>query len=208
MTKTMPPSNDSTPKSNLSTLFKTNASINMDNIVSVFITKYEKALYERKEFLSNKILRVKKEIDTTFKKELEMFVNLKKYNTVIHPFEINVKSNLNFDLETIVEKHTVKIICNSIDHSGHFSKEVKVSVSSDIIKKAQEYLNTLTSNTEELTKILYDISSISRKEREVRGKIAEKALRETGFNNLFDDAAILSLIELPALTTTVIHKKK
>lgn len=61
-------------------------------------------------------------------------------------------------------------------------------------------VNEIEGLRSQLSDTLEKISTISRKERELRGALAEKTLREAGVGELFQDEALLNLVSLPTLS--------
>ena len=76
----------------------------------------------------------------------------------------------------------------------------KVPLSDTLHQKYTDTTDEINTLRGSLRETLESLASISRKERELRGALAEKTLRDAGAGELFDDEALLRLVNLPSLS--------
>ena len=189
--------------SNPVALVGASVNVGMNELVSVFIAKYEGDLFTKKDDISSKIKQLKSELSTLDKTVLGE-VDSKQYNIKHIPI---------LDINSRVEKveiewsHTsyhykkphcsvVVELCkgktaNRISHNEYF-----VDIPSKHLATHTKVKSEIESHTQELLGVMSDIKSVSRKERQVRGKISEMKLKESGFDNLLEHPDMLELIKV------------
>lgn len=181
---------------------KLDLNFNLNDVVNVFVSKYEKKLEGEKKGLEEEIGRCNKEMEDV-KKGL-----LSKYNFKIKEI---FKKKFNFENENELfkcefeeggfskELNEVRgelslIKKNNNGYGGvlNFYESVKVSdVDKESVRMWEEKINELRM---ELGKVLVEIGRISSKEREIRGLISERKLVEEGYVGLIEDEEIKKLI--------------
>jgi hypothetical protein len=194
-------------------LMTSDVNVGIDEVVSVFVSQYEDNLFAKKKELSAEIKRVKKEI-TALDKRLIADVDRSEYDITVPV--LNLKSKVE-DVSIIWKGEE--------DEDDYSSRKVKVSsivISIEIedkdkdsdgwrnsitkrvkskISKTDENLHTAllkeqSSLSSELTEVLGLIKSVSRKERQVRGRISAKKLEASGYEGLLNDSEMLALVQL------------
>ena len=187
-------------KVKLSDVVKTDATVDMNSIVAFFISKYETQLLENKKQLSNSISEKTTYLSGAFITEVEKEVNLNSFIMTIPILEFTTTAVIN--TESPFRQGKVDIDISSTKEDNHcfnfyMTKEVKLSEA--LHTKYMDVMKELDALRSSLRETLENISSISRKERELRGALAEKTLREAGVGELFEDEALLRLVNLPQL---------
>jgi prefoldin subunit 5 len=197
--------NDLTPStSNFIDSMGSNVNVGMNEVVSVFVAKYEDGLFAKKDELSKKIKTVKQEL-ADLDKRLIKSVNQDQYVTTIALFELKSKVmdvSVVWKNEYGDKKDNNKVIVNV----GLFSKEDKTypdfskKFTTKISQEAIEIHSNLESEVEslnsELLEVMTMIKSVSRKERQIRGRISEMKLEQSGFADLMNNPEMVKLIEI------------
>ena len=194
--------NNSTPTSALS-LIQTNVNVGMDEVVNVFVSKYEDGLYVKKDDLSSKIKVVKREIETLDKTLIS--------NTSTSQYETSVVSlGLVSKVESVkviwatehekLNKINININIKDIDSKSSYgnsmTKTIVVEIGQTDVVQHKTLLDDLQRLNDDLMNVMNEIKSISRKERQIRGKISEMKLEQSGLNELLNNKDMLSLIQL------------
>ena len=193
---------NSTPNTALS-MIQTNVNIGMDEVVNVFVSKYEDGLYVKKDDLSSKIKVVKREIETLDKTLIS--------NTSTSQYETSVVSlGLVSKVESVkviwatehekTNKINININIKDIDSKSSYgnsmTKTVVVEIAQTDVVQHKTLLDDLQRLNDDLMNVMNEIKSISRKERQIRGKISEMKLEQSGLNELLNNKDMLSLIQL------------
>jgi len=193
-------------KVKMSDIVKTDASIDMNSIVAFFISKYETQLLDNKKELSAKITEKVTYLDGAFITELEADVKLSSFVVSVPSLGLVTEATIREDNSDFKKKSVTISISHDTDKSEncHFSAYKKVKISDELHKKYIDTVNEVDALRVSLRDTLEKLSSISRKERELRGALAEKTIRESGGGELFDDEALLRLVNLPQLSLKTI----
>jgi len=188
--------NDSKMLSNISSEVK----VGMDEVVNVFVSKYEDDLYEKKNGLSKEIKMLDVEIVNEHK-VLENLVDKKDY--VLGSNVLNLVSEVKSLTVNVDEvKGEVKIVVSV----GVFEKDkrnysslnqrIEFVINNQDSKKLFKLKNEVDNLRVELLSVMNLIKDISRKERKIRSKISEMKLKESGFETLLESKEMLKLIEI------------
>ena len=186
----------------------TNVNVGMDEVVSVFVSKWEKSLFERKKDLSDKIKQVKDDlkIHTT---SLENSVDTSKYEMKIP--ELGIASTIDSvnvswadrdekrskdNKSEIIVRVEIADTANSDRWRSTLDKKFITPISKADVKKHNDLEDELSDLNGELIEVMGLIKSVSRKEREIRGAIAERKLQESGLQSLLEDDSMLQLVKL------------
>jgi len=194
-----------TDKTKLSSIIKAEARMAMPELVSIFISKYETELYDRKNNLQETISKLHKALEILDKKVTETADFSKYENVCVKRFDL--VSFLNDDALIDWEKGTVhqSVGFHHLDINGVIDKSRRTSnfhksFSEDILikdKNLHEKLSTEIEDTEaKLSTIAAKIGDMSRKERQVKARISELRLKEQGLTSLLDDQNMLQLIKI------------
>ena len=188
-------------KTKLSDVIKTDAAVDMNSIVAYFISKYENTLLDTKKQLSEQILKKNAYLSGDFVTEVEKDVKLESYIITIKVLNTTTTASVSIDQSEIIHEKRVRININSAEKSDCRVMGCKsVKISDDLHKKYMETTTEIKALRTQLAEALDKLSTISRKERELRGALAEKTLRESGLGELLQDEALLGLVSLPQLS--------
>lgn len=194
-------------KPKLSDIVKTDATVDMNSIVAYFISKYELSLFEQKKLFSDKIKDLKKYLSDGFITEVEADIKLSSFNFKIKPLNIDIVATLHIDQNALSNKK-VYIQFSTESREFHFSGNKIVTVSDEVYQKYVDTTDAINAASSELTEVLNKIQNITRKEREIRGALAEKTLRDAGVEGLFDAPELLNLITLPTISIKTVTEEK
>lgn len=179
-----------------------NVNIGIDEVVSVFVTKYEDQLFDRKTDLSARIKQTKQEL-TDLENKLKSGVDTSQYESKMPVLGLtstveSVKVRFNNKLAESNVAISVKISDDDdrSRYSGSLTKTFEVSISSADFEENKSLKEKLENLNTELMEVMGLIKSVSRKERQIRGKISEMKLKESGFESLLESEEMLSLVQL------------
>ena len=159
-------------------------------------------LFERKDELSKNIKTIKDDIKSLDDKLIKSIVksdyegSISVLNVTSKVDEVNIRWDKKKGDFLVVD---VKVKDNdNTDRwsSSSFMKDVNVRIDKSDSKVHYELENRLEELKTELTEVMGLIKSVSRKERQVRGRISEMKLAESGFSGLLESPELLKLIEL------------
>jgi hypothetical protein len=187
----------------LMTAMTTDVNVGMNEVVSVFVAKYEDGLFAKKEELSNRIRVVKGDM-TDLVKNLSESVNQSKYETEVEVLGLTTKVTgveVRWDGTYKSKKPFIEVNVGVYDNSSDrdyaaFTKTFNFDISKadvDLNNSLKIELETLNA---ELMEVMGQIKSVSRKERQIRGKISEMKLEQSGFTELLNNTEMLKLVQL------------
>ena len=187
--------------------------VGIDEVVSVFVSQYEDNLFAKKKELSSEIKRVKSEVKS-LDKRLIGSVDRTVYDIKVPVLNLTSK----VDEITIVWKgdedeedyRSRKVKTSSLiitleikdeDSDGdRYDRSMNKRITTKILKTDENIhtalLSDLSGLSGELTEVLSLIKSVSRKERQVRGRISARKLEESGYEGLLNDKEMLKLVQL------------
>lgn len=176
----------------------TNVNVGMDEVVSVFVSRYETDLFVKKDDLSKKVKETKKEL-SDLDKRLESSINRAEYTHSIPTLGISAKVK---DVSVGWRDEVIKVCVEVTDddkNGGYYSslsKDIEVPINKEDKKEHSSLSDKLDEINSELVEVLALIKSVGRKERQIRGKISEIKLQESGLSELVDNKELISLIKL------------
>ncbi|RWZ84354.1 MAG: hypothetical protein EO766_17295 [Hydrotalea sp. AMD] len=197
--------------SNVSALsqINTNITVGIDDVVNVFISRYETGL--NKQRTSNQAII--KDLNVKIKAVTDSILDQAKQYVEIMNIEGEVNNGI-FTLFTsigkdsyqlkIEQKHVqykINTKIKSNTSNDHYNKETSGSIYGEfqISESDLEQYNDLMSQKAQITAILTqinnDLRNVGSKERQVRGQIAEQKLVSQGMQDLINDPTILALID-------------
>lgn len=198
-------------KKSLAKMGDISAEVRMDDVVNIFISKYETSLIERKAELIKKVTGAKKEFDEVkssvqsemselLKNHFDTLISWRDPNfinkLVVFKFESN-KPQINHSLNKGFCKG-ILYLCRDKESERYdslsYSKELEIP--EDLFGKIKEKENNLNSIQEELNQVLESLRNMSAKERQVRGTLSAKRLEASGHVNILEDKDILGLISI------------
>jgi|GEM_PF-5548967 len=194
-------------KVKLCDVVKTDASVDMNSIVAFFISKYENKLLASKKELSERIAKLNMYLNNDFVKEVKEDIKFDSYDGVkIKLLGVTIKATLSSDFSALQENKVVTInISNSnettrrSDTGGYINISRALKVSDELHAKYVAVVDEIKTLRGSLQVVLDQINNVSRKEREIRGTLAEKTLTESGVGYLFEDETLLNLVNIPQL---------
>lgn len=187
-----------------------NVNVGMEEVVSVFVAQYEDNLFEKKKVLSAEIKTTKQDLKD-LDKRLETTVETKQFNIAKVPV-LNISSKVD-EIEVLwvdggyrakknfkpVVRVTIKLKDLDKDEDGYrseFGKHIDTPIANVDVTTHTSLNETIESLNSELVEVMGLIKSVSRKERQVRGRISAKKLEESGFEGLLNDSEMLALVQL------------
>lgn len=180
-----------------------NINVGIDEVVSVFVARWEDGLFEKRDQLSKKIKSLKKELSDLVEK-IEKSVNKSQYESLIPIFNLHSKvSNVSVNWEDSysTKKNTIVVEISLFDGDKEsnwpvHSKNFYFNISKEDVLEHENLSEELEGVNVELIEVMSQIKSVSRKERQIRGKISEMKLEQCGFSELINNPEILRLVEL------------
>jgi uncharacterized protein YPO0396 len=188
---------------------QSNVTVGMDDLVNVFIAKYETSLIDKRNSLQDQLKGLNKIIvglgETAVKDAKELVESFKLGMINYKNGYIEISTTVNDEFKLNWEKQHVTFSITT--HSNSFVKVNYQSDNSATITSAiplstdlmSAYNNTLTEKQnimDQLTVINNELRDISRKERQVRGRIAERKFVASGLEDLLSDQELVKLIQL------------
>jgi hypothetical protein len=186
-------------------LIGSQVNVGMDEVVAVFVAQYEENLFTRRDELQRLIKEVKAELEGIDADLLES-VDDEDYeftNSILNIEAVVDSKKVLWDVEG--ERHITKpSIVVSIKVSdadkrgwdGSFTKRIPIPLTKADINLHTKATNRLTEHRNELNEVMALIKSVSRKERQVRGRIAAMKLKESGFEDLLESTELQQLVQL------------
>lgn len=194
----------------------TDVNVGMEEVVGVFVSQYEETLYNRKDELQDEIKRLKKELSTLDKALLEQY-NQTRANYDMTNSVLGIKAEMtgvdlvwsrkeDYDLKggkgsNSVVKITVTV--SDLDKPreryssrGSFNKIFLIDIPETDVSKKKSLDDELSERTTDLQEVLQLIKSVSRKERQIKGRISKMKLDQAGYGELLENAELLQLIQL------------
>ena len=176
---------------------QTDIQVSMDDVVSAFVSQYENNLYARKKELTASIKDVEERLDD-IKDVVKAKVNGDSYKTKM-PFglELDISSG---EINWIKEEVLFNLSITTAGNQNRYGNTITVAKTKPIPavqirahKKATEELSGLRA---ELGEVLVSLKSVTRKERQVRGRIAMRKLEDSGYASLMQDEELAKLVQL------------
>jgi hypothetical protein len=181
----------------------TDVNVGMTEVVSVFVAKYEDGLFAKKDELSKRIKETKKDI-ADLVANLEGSIAQSVYETTIPVLGLTTKVSsvtVNFDGHYSNKKPvivtTVGVFDNSSDSDyASFSKTFLTDIPAEDVALNKSMKVELEGLNAELMEVMGLIKTVSRKERQIRGKIAEMKLEQSGMSEMLANPEMLKLVQL------------
>ena len=180
-----------------------NVNVGMDEVVSVFVAKYEDGLFAKKDELSAAIRTLKQEMGD-FDKTIIESVDPSEYDAKVPTLgftfkmgEVSIRWEKNWQGEANTYTISVDMYDSSAKRDGAvFTKSIVKPIPSKIVKQREEVKKALEDKNAELMEVMSQIKSVGRKERQIRGRISEMKLAESGFSGLLDNPEMLQLVQI------------
>jgi len=185
-----------------------NINVGMEDVVAVFLSRYETSLHTERATLQKEMGLINGQIKTlhdgflTLVKEwVEHSGTVGVNNFGLVEVEVKLEKNLNVDwnkgvvnyvLETSVRSLSVDADTYRSKSSGTVAGVHTIDVTE--YNQLMEQKNVLT---EKLTIVNNNLRDVSRKERQVRGQLAELKLKNLGMEDLLNEPTLIGLINNP-----------
>jgi hypothetical protein len=195
-------------KVKLSEVVKTEATVDMNSIVAFFISKYENSLLATKKQLSDQITDLNAYLNKDFIALLKTEIKLESYNVNVRSLGFKTVADIHFNGQDLEKKKTVHVRINQHESNSKdcsFTMVKSLIISDETHKIYVDKVAEINELRNQLHTTLDNLSNIGRKERDIRGALAEKTLRDAGVGELFEDQTLLDLVTVPALSMKVIQ---
>lgn len=187
-------------------LIGSDVSIDLDAVVSVYVSQYEDQLFTKKKDLSKTIKGVKDDLKildktlerTVDKTEFDIKVPILNLVSKVESVDVNWKNPDDGYVDSIIK---VQVRVSEKEKTDRWSADSltttrKVKISSKDIKDKASWETQLDGLNTELLEVMSAIKGVSRKERQVKGKISGMKLEAGGFADLLNSPDLLALVKL------------
>lgn len=187
----------------LSTI-KTDMTVTITDLVAAMVSRWETSLFELKDQLNQQIAQLNKDIELVTGQVVQagnqMFEPMSK---LVIPEGLPMsfkhdKCNVTWPTGDTVGKISVRFIvtCQTPgnDYTNNASGKVEFDIPAEYLTNYQDLINKRDDLTQQLTKVLVEIKSVSRKERQLRGKLLEQKLQGQGFDELVNQPEFANLL--------------
>jgi len=168
-----------------------NAKVDMADIVSVFANKYEDALHKDADMARTGIKNLRLDIQNLEKESLAS-VNVSKL-LVKHPLFASVK-----EVHHSLNSDSVNVEFSLLNADG--GRVATVTKSFKLLKKFTDKRDKLIRELSDvegvLTTSLQKLRDLPRKERQIKARIVERKLENSGMSDLLEDTEMQNLIAL------------
>lgn len=176
-----------------------NAQVGINEVVAIYVSKYETDLSEKKRVLADAIRATKQDITDLINK-VKKSIDISPYATVdLSVLGLQTIANIVLFWEDtwMGKKYTYNV---SVSVRGHGRHDIDIFQRNYEIDKVHtdeyESLHTkLKEQESDLQKIIMDLKAVNQKERQVRARLAEMKLQEAGVE-LHSHPELLKLIEI------------
>lgn len=177
--------------------------VGMNEVVSVFVSRYEDGLFAKKDEVAARI----RETKSAMKAIEDALVR----SVIATEYEADVPNlGIKFRLGAVsvlweggynIPKNTLQINVDMFDSdynktASRITKTINQPILADKVEAFQYLKGQLESANAEMLEVMGLIKSVSRKERQIRGRISEMKLAQSGFNELLTNPEMLKLVEL------------
>lgn len=175
----------------------TDLQVSMDDVVSAFVSQYENNLYARKKDLSKQIRALEEDLGQV-EKDVRGNVTSDEFTDHVLPFGLTIKSNegtIDYAKKTITFGIEIKEH-NSSRWSNSISINKSKKIPAKFINRHDKIVKQLDALRADLSEVLVNLKSVTRKERQVRGRIALRKLEDSGYASLMADPELIQLVQL------------
>ena len=188
----------------------TSVTVSMEDVVNVFISQYEDGLIEKRKVLQQELTELSKQVKVvvdgiklTAKQTLvEQVESLNKLSSSLMSFEFQMDEDVTFNSDDKLVGYyiqsTVKVEQSKSRYNQSMTSKLEgyVVVSDSDVEQYKLLMDQKAEVNRQLMDINNELKDISRKERKVRGIIAERKIQETGMADLLQDQQLLQLIQI------------
>jgi len=182
--------------------FTADVNVGMNEVVSVFVSRYEDKLFEKKGELSERINQLKLQ-QTKLDKDVRQSVDLSVYHQDVPAMGMAFQAEvgtINWNQTNANILHNVRVSVKLVDVTNNdshvWSRYVYLPISEEHISEWKKVSEETAKLNEELAGVLIEIKSVGRKERQIRGRISEMKLAECGYTDLLTNPDLVKLISV------------
>lgn len=167
----------------------TNTTIGLEDIITVFTSKYEDQLHTTMDTLRQTAKQLQEELQEAYDVIKDAFdtstieVSNKHFSVFASISGLDA-DGVNIDLSFEKERG-----------SYHGSKHISIKHSKGDAKKLKDIYDRKDENAKAIKEVATKISNMNRKERQIRAKIVEKKIEASNMAGLLDSPELLALIE-------------
>ena len=181
-----------------------NVNVGIDEVVSIFVSRYETDLYSKKDVLSGRIRSLKADV-AKIESDLIKTVDKSDYEASVPQFGLSFKVDsveVRFETDGYARnKVGVTVDVGMYDKASDrsyavYTKTITLPINPQIIADRKALNQELETVNAELLEVMGLIKSVGRKERQIRGKIAEMKMEEAGKSDLLNNDNLTKLIAL------------
>lgn len=177
-----------------------NVNVGMDEVVSVFVAKYENGLFDKKDKLAAAIRSAKTKL-AGFDGAAKASVDVSKYtgSVPVLGLKFEPRSELSVQWKTGSYNEqgiNMQVRMTTMDGEHEHTQHITLPLPAALLKQYEAVVAEIDQASVELTDVITLIKQVGRKERQVRGRIAEMKLAESGLSELLNNAEMLQLIEV------------
>lgn len=181
----------------LSGIIKAEAKMAMPEIVSVFLSKYETELYEKKAKLTQDIADAKDDYQVSKQAVADKADFSKQHGKYIKELKMYTNvTDIGADLEEGVYRAELRLTEDKEKSRGTTIKSLENKIAKSDMTNLANARKRIQEMESDLAGTLAKISDMSRKERQVKARISEMRLEEQGLQNLLGDQEMLKLIQI------------
>lgn len=190
------------PAGKLSEIMTANAKIAMPEMVSIFLSKYENALYEKKDTTQEEMNKLDKDWEIA-KAVILKKADFKKYLGAKLPgFKAvtRMHGEPSIDWEQGIYEATISLVFigdkkDQFTDSGFRYRATHPVAASDL-KTKKDFEKRRAELQAQLSATVAKIGNMARKERQVKARISEMRLEEAGLTDFLQDKEMQALIEI------------
>ena len=201
-----------TPKKSFIETMTADTNVGMDEVVAIFLSRYESDLFARRTQLQKDLKQAKLEIDDHIKTVIES-VDQEQYGVDIPILGIKFRvSEINVVFTPNADNYNERGYKNEIvlkigliekgsargEEHNAWIKTLKTPLDKIDIDQHARLMLAKAALESELLEVNSLIKNVNVKERQIKGRIAEQKLTQAGFGDLLNDESMLQLIQLPA----------
>lgn len=183
------------------------ASVGLDEVISVFISRYEDQQIADRQTIQASMIAINKDIKDVVEDVTE------KVRSVVAGYAMNADNGIVVTTVELAERDAIqlcwdkgvatisltsKIKSKTVSgYSGEVSGTVKIELPIDgaDVDRYKQLMADKAKMTDQLNQVQTNLRDVSRKERQVRGKLAQMKLAEAGMSDLLNDAGLLALVD-------------
>ena len=182
-----------------------NAKINLDDIVNVFVSKFEDEAYAKRDKVQKELkslkearkasekLAVQAAIDT-FKSDKVLSFPAFSMQFVIKCGELSGENVVLNCLINLTAVGNVKFGSYSSPNEDSTYVNILQPIPPAVLKELEDFESKENVYVQDLMKINEELKTIGRKTRKLKGKLAEKKMNELGMKDLLNNEELLAIV--------------